>query len=199
MSGLWAVPRSIRQSNLGGGSFYGGNDSVVVVCPSGTGCSFFGRRNDIRTGRGASGGSAGCARRGRGGYRRGQARRAQRVDAHLVGAGAVHDGAGPGDVLRRPGPQEERAGRDDAVRVPDGPDDGASGRCTATRWRSAATTNAQDQPVHRQQRLPVHERRRSGVGTTRAEAGRSTPMVRRRFRGSRTCCFRACSSSSRRR
>ena len=50
-------------------------------------------------------------------------------------------GAGPGHVLRRPGPQEERAGRDDAVHVPDGPDDGDLGRCMATRWRSAATAD----------------------------------------------------------
>ena len=48
-------------------------------------------------------------------------------------------GPGLGPVLLRAGAQEERAERDDAVRVPDGHDDGASGPCTATRWSSAAT------------------------------------------------------------
>ena len=45
---------------------------------------------------------------------------------------------GLGPVLLRAGAQEERAQRDDAVRVPDVPDDRASGPCTATRWCSAA-------------------------------------------------------------
>ena len=52
-------------------------------------------------------------------------------------AGAVHDRARPGDVLRRPGPQEERARRDDAVHFLDGPDDGDLGDCMAIRWPSA--------------------------------------------------------------
>ena len=70
-------------------------------------------------------------RRGRRGWRsrcRGRCRRsspgrAQRLDAHLLGAGAVHDRTGSGHVLWRPGPTQERAQRAHAVHFSDGADD----------------------------------------------------------------------------
>ena len=85
---------------------------------------FFGcRRNAWRgqlspyRGRGAGGRAGGSDQQGA----------PTRLDAHLLGAGADDDAPRPGAVLLRAGPQEERAGRDDAVRLSDGADDGIWG------------------------------------------------------------------------
>ena len=58
--------------------------------------------------------------------------RRHRVDADLGGAGADDDGAGPGAVLRRHGPQDERAGDGHAELCRDLPRHRCCGRSWAT-------------------------------------------------------------------
>ena len=181
----------LDNSNIGGGSFHGGNDSLLVaLCRSGTRYCFW---SAAETGYGAQE----HAGRGCGGIA--EAKLAGHNAWMLTSSALVLFMTAPGLAMFYGGLVRKKnvLERHDAVPVPDGADDGHLGACTATRWRSAATTGAL-QPVHRQRRLPVHERRRSGRGTTQTECGRRADG-RRRFRGSRTCCSRACSSSSRRR
>ena len=80
----------------------------------------------------------------------------QCLDAHVVGPGADDDRARTGHVLQRPGPQEERAERHDAVLFLMGLMTvfGAVGLLAGA---SAARTR------HRQRRLPVHEGRPGAV------------------------------------
>ena len=121
--------------------------------------------------------SRGRERRRNGNSRGGSAKtrhRRQRLDAHQRRVGTDDDRPRPGLVLQRVGPQEERAGRDDAMRIPDVLDDGRLGPMGIhlELWRRYARPAAE---MDRQRRAPVHARRASHLarrqgGHTRASA-----------------------------